>query len=235
MKAAVTPPGVTLPSSATPPRLAVNVVHTPDVCNDYIPMDSVRTRFFWAMKFLASNDFYVVIDDHLAYDTTMLDDTPAWVSGWKSLAKDVAADPVLRNRVMFDIANEPDSRGVKWATGPKGVGMNTYYEQAMDAIHSVNPTALLLIEGCGQLGTVAMDWGDGYATDDAIVQAGGVESAKPFFQKATGLRGGRRWGSRRAQGPVHLATPTTRPPPAHTLRAHPHAPRAHPTPGADRC
>jgi hypothetical protein len=47
--------------------------------------------------------------------------------------------------------------------------------------HQVHPTALYLIEGCGQLGTVAMNWGDGYATDPAVVAAGGVQSAAPFF------------------------------------------------------
>jgi hypothetical protein len=105
------------------------------------------------------------------------------VQSWKALAADIAADPVMRNRVMLDIINEPDSRGIKWATGPNGVGMNYYYEVAMDAIHAVHPTALLLLEGAGQLGTVAMNWGDGFATDDAVTTAGGVESARPFFEK----------------------------------------------------
>jgi hypothetical protein len=27
-----------------------------------------------------------------------------------------------------------------------------------------------------------MNWGDGYATDPAVVAAGGVESAAPFFE-----------------------------------------------------
>jgi hypothetical protein len=60
--------------------------------------------------------------------------------------------------------------------------MTKYYVDAMDAIYSVHPTALMLVEGCGQLGTVAMNWGDGYATDAAIVKAGGVDDARPFFE-----------------------------------------------------
>ena len=83
---------------------------------------------------------------------------------------------------MLDLLNEPDARGIKWSTGPKQVGMTKYYIDAMDAIYSVHPTALMLIEGCGQLGTVAMNWGDGYATDAAIVKAGGVDDARPFFE-----------------------------------------------------
>ena len=107
------------------------------------------------------------------------------MDAWRSLAADVAADPVTRNRVMFDILNEPDSRGIKWDNGPGkgGYGMTKLYEMAMDAIYNVSPTSLMLVEGTGQLGTVAMNWGDGFATDPAIVAAGGVQSAAPFFAR----------------------------------------------------
>ena len=107
------------------------------------------------------------------------------MQSWADLARDLAADPVTRNRVMLDILNEPDSRGIKWDAGPGagGYGMTALYEMAMDAIYKVNPTALMLVEGTGQLGKVAMNWGDGFATDPAIVQAGGVQSAAPFFTK----------------------------------------------------
>jgi len=202
-----------------------------------VPMDSQRNRFFWAMRYIASNGFYVVIDDHLAYDTLVLDDTAKWVASWQQLAADIAKDPVLRPRVMLDLLNEPDARGIKWTNGPKGptVGMATYYEQAMDAIYKVrggrreralmglgvlrkkgaffgeltlkgkkkiislslrapplppfqtlsqvHPTALMLLESTGQLGTVAMNWGDGFATDAAVVAAGHVDDARPFFEK----------------------------------------------------
>jgi len=106
------------------------------------------------------------------------------VSSWKALASDIGRDPLLRNRVMLDILNEPDSRGIKWSTGhPGGGGMAKLYERAMDAIHAASPSSLMLIEGTGQLGTVAMNWGDGFATNKAIVSAGGVEDARPFFAK----------------------------------------------------
>lgn len=38
-----------------------------------------------------------------------------------------------------DIVNEPDSRGIRWSTGPNnsGLGMQTLYIQAMDAIAEV--------------------------------------------------------------------------------------------------
>ena len=47
-------------------------------------------------------------------DTLVLDDPAAWTKAWGSLAADVAADPVLKNWVMFDLLNEPDSRGITW-------------------------------------------------------------------------------------------------------------------------
>jgi len=61
--------------------------------------------------------------------------------------------------------------------------MDALYEMAGDAVYAASPTALMLFEGTGQLGTVAMNWGDGFATDPAVVAAGGVQSAAPFFEK----------------------------------------------------
>ena len=87
---------------------------------------------------------------------------------------------------MFDLLNEPDSRGITWRSGPGkgGYGMDALYEMAADAVYAANPTALMLFEGTGQLGSVAMNWGDGFATDPAVVANGGVQSAQPFFNMA---------------------------------------------------
>ena len=41
----------------------------------------------------------------------------------------------------------------------------------------VNPWALLLVEGCGQLGNLAMNWGDGFATDPAALAAAEAAAA----------------------------------------------------------
>lgn len=46
----------------------------------------------------------------------MLSDPLGWAKGWGALAADVAADPVMRNHVMFDLMNEPDGRGIGWTT-----------------------------------------------------------------------------------------------------------------------
>lgn len=117
----------------------------------------------------------MVIDDHISYDTLLLDNPDEWVATWAALAADLAKDPVLAGTVLLDLVNEPDARGVGWASGPNGKpGMAQMYLRAMDAIDAVHPAAIYLIEGCGQLGTVAMNWGDRYATDEGVVKAGGV-------------------------------------------------------------
>jgi aryl-phospho-beta-D-glucosidase BglC (GH1 family) len=182
--ASVTPPGVSPPPASSLPKPKAPLKNREaNTCNEYLPPAvGLRNRFFWAMRYIAANGFYVIIDDHLAYDTLALDNEDKWVASWKALAADIGRDPVLRGKVMLDILNEPDSRGIKWSSGhPRGGGMARLYERAMDAIHAASPASLMLIEGTGQLGTVAMNWGDGFATQPAVVKAGGVDDARPFF------------------------------------------------------
>ncbi len=73
MAASVTPPGLPTPAASTIPHPRAPVRgRRPSAekwCNEYIPNDSLRNRFFWAMRYIAANGFYVIIDDHLAYDT----------------------------------------------------------------------------------------------------------------------------------------------------------------------
>ena len=38
------------------------------------PEDSGYSRFLYFIRYLARNDFYIIIDDHLAVDTTVIDD-----------------------------------------------------------------------------------------------------------------------------------------------------------------
>ena len=66
-------------------------------------MDSQRNRFFWAMRYIASNGFYVVIDDHLAYDTLVLDDTAKWVASWQQLAAAVPGTPASPGCKTFPV------------------------------------------------------------------------------------------------------------------------------------
>ena len=43
------------------------------------PEDSGYSRFLYFIRYLARNDFYIIIDDHLAVDTTVIDDPGAYL------------------------------------------------------------------------------------------------------------------------------------------------------------
>ena len=64
------------------------------------------------IRFFVRNNFYVLIDNHLNLDSTAIDNPTNWVALWKQLMTDVVADEASAQRVMVDILNEPDSRGV---------------------------------------------------------------------------------------------------------------------------
>ena len=41
-----------------------------------------------------------------------------WVDVWTQLLRDITADPISQQRVMVDILNEPDSRGLACTRWP---------------------------------------------------------------------------------------------------------------------
>ena len=160
-------------------------------CNTAAPTDSSRTRFLWALSTLARAGFYLVLDNHLQYDKTLVEAPDAWVAAWADLAAQLAADPVLAPVTMLDLANEPDCLGLGWGPSPTAPtskagdafpGMATMYHRAAAAVHAAHPAALVIIEGTGQVSAgLANNWGDGYATEPA---AGGDVSAAAFFNAA---------------------------------------------------
>lgn len=139
--------GQTLPQQPVQPDPATQV---PGQCCQDVPNDTVLNRYLYVLNFFARNGFYIIVDNHLNLDTTAIDNPDGWVGYWKQLATSIAADPVASNYVMFDILNEPDSKGLRWeaANGKPGVG--DLYLRAMDAINSVNSNAIFLLEGTGQ-------------------------------------------------------------------------------------
>ena len=52
---------------------------TPGVCNSYVPSDSVFNRFIYAVQFFTLNGLYVILDNQLNFDTTVLTSQTAWV------------------------------------------------------------------------------------------------------------------------------------------------------------
>ena len=148
---ATTDPGVNADNSKAP-TLPNPAPQTPGVCNSYLPNTSVLDRFLWVVHFYASNGFYVIIDDHSNLDTTVIDNPTLWAQQWGRLAKMIAADPVASAFTVSDPLNEPDSQGIRWEANGGRPGLGDLYISAMDAIYSVNPQAVFLLEGTAQDG-----------------------------------------------------------------------------------
>ena len=47
----------------------------------------------------------------------------ARMQGWNRIMTTIALDPVSKARVMYDILNEPDCRGIGWEGGGSGRSM----------------------------------------------------------------------------------------------------------------
>lgn len=168
IQASVTNPSVSIVSSQTIPPMLSPVVRTAGKTNEYLPNDSTLNRFLWTVNFFAKNGFYVLIGNHLKEDQTVLEDRKKWVSQWKDLVAKISQDPVSKNRLMIDILNEPDEKGIRWET------LTELYIAVMDAVYPINSGVLFFVEGTGQT-DMGANWGDGFATNT------NVNSAKPFF------------------------------------------------------
>ena len=112
-------------------------------CNADLPNDSVYTRFLYIVRYLARNNFYVVLDSQTNVDTTIVDDPQKWVQLWTKLATDLNSDGVTTNRVLFDVANEADSQMFLWDAGNGLPGMTANYIAAMDALYAVRTPAVV--------------------------------------------------------------------------------------------
>jgi len=160
MADSVTQPGFPVPGPAPKlPNPPPATAYQGNRCNTYLPNTSVRDRFMYVVKFYIQNGFYVMIDNHLREDQTALNNPNVWVQEYAKLIKDLAADPVVKEKLIVDILNEPDNYGVTWKT------LTGLYLNAMDAIEaSTGGGILYAIEGTQQQGINA-NWGDGFATD----------------------------------------------------------------------
>lgn len=180
LSASVTPPGTTSPGPA--PSLKNPPPRTLGQCNEYLPNSSTWDRFIWVIKFYASNGFYVLIDNHLREDQTAINDPSAWVKNWANLVKTLVSDPDIKNRLMIDILNEPDSFGIRWEASGGKPALKDLYINAMDAVQAVAPDVLFFIEGTGQ-GGIQTNWGDGFCTDPAVISKHGLSDPRPFFSQ----------------------------------------------------
>lgn len=134
------------------PLLPNPAPQTPGVCNSYLPNTSVLDRFLWVVRFYASNGIYVIVDNHSNLDSTVVENPTLWAQQWGMLAKMIAADPVASAYTAIDLLNEGDSQGIRWEASGGRPGLGDLYISAMDTIYSVNPQAVVLLEGAGQIG-----------------------------------------------------------------------------------
>ncbi len=180
IKASVTDPSVTAMGDI-PPQKSPPTVTNPNVSNSYLPNDTTLNRFLWVVNFFAKNGFYVLIDNHLREDQTVLEQGKAnWVQDWVRLVTAISNDPISKEMLLIDLLNEPDNFGIRWEASGNNPGLGDLYLSAMDALYAVNPHALFLLEGTGQ-GGIGANWGDGFATDPTLISQNGLSDPRPFF------------------------------------------------------
>lgn len=162
------------------PRLPHPPPASKDTCSADLPKDSVRNRLLYVVRFLARNGFYVVLENHLNTDETLLRNPGGWMAEWRNLVRELAVDRNVAARLMIDPLNEPDSKGLRWEKQGGKPGMTDTYLAAFDALYPLARDALLLVEGTGQSG-LAKNWGDGLATTAKVVHDRRLSDANPFF------------------------------------------------------
>lgn len=79
-------------------------------------------------------------------DSTAVDSTTDWMTGWARVMTAINADPVSKKFMMYDILNEPDSRGIPWVGSGGRWGMEDYYIKMMDEGYKINPEAVYFVE-----------------------------------------------------------------------------------------
>lgn len=174
IQASVTNPSVAVGSKVIPPMIAPPP-RVAGKCDDYLPNDTTLNRFLWTVNFFAKNGFYVLIDNHLREDQTVLENKQLWVQNWKDLVTKISQDPISKKMLMIDILNEPDEYEIKWETSGSTPGLKDLYLAVMDAVYPINSEALFFIEGTAQ-GDIGANWGDGFSTADS-----GLSNPSSFF------------------------------------------------------
>lgn len=196
IRKSVSPPGFNPWSRALPPPNAPLLVGG-GKCNNGMPND-VFQRFLWVINYFAKAGFKIVIDNHVwLEDPTAYENPKLWVDSWVKLASAISKDPLIRGNVMYDLVNEPDNKRIFWNARERP-SLAKLYLDAMDAIHKVQPDAIYVLEGTGQIG-YGIPSGDGFVTDPNIISSfkgkktcttrycfDGIEDPNFFFQQLMG-------------------------------------------------
>lgn len=93
----------------------------------------------------SSAGWYVLIDNHLNSDSTATDNKTLWLQYWARIMTAIDADPISKKFVMYDILNEPDSRGISWVGSGGNWGMTDYYVRSFSSCIHVFQALLALL------------------------------------------------------------------------------------------
>ncbi|KAK9865225.1 hypothetical protein WJX84_012206 [Apatococcus fuscideae] len=159
---------------------------TQGVCNTYLPTDSTFNRLVYVTKSLTNAGIYVLLDNQFNLDNTALEGTDNWVQSWVKLVSAFNDDAVASAKIMCDMLNEPDFGNLRWEASNGLPGVGDLYLTAMDALYAANPGLLFFVEGAGQQGSIAKNWGDGLTTDKQIIADTGISDPNTFFTTLVG-------------------------------------------------
>lgn len=138
-------------------------------------------RYLWALRWFASNGFYVLAEFRPAPGEATSRNEQGFADAWRWLWRAVACAPGfeadLQGRVFAGLLAAPDRLGHRWedgggegSGGAEGgpPGLAALYLAAMDALWAETPGGVaFFVEGAGQGG--AATWGHGFVTDREIV------------------------------------------------------------------
>ena len=152
----VTDPAVSS-SGQTIPLPTTQQPHPAGTCNSYIPSDTVLDAFVTAIRILASNGMYIILDDQSQSDRTVIDNPLQWVKYWSTLMQTLWQQPETAAYIIVDAFNEPDFFNLKFEPSGGLPGAQNLYLQVWDAIYAVAPNTIFGFEGLGQ-GAYVQNW-----------------------------------------------------------------------------
>ncbi len=126
-------------------------------CNSYIPADTVLDAFVTAIRILASNGMYIILDNQSQSDRTVLDNPAQWVEYWSTLMETLWREPDTAAYIIVDAFNEPDFFDMKFEPAGGLPGARELYLRVWDAIYAVAPNTVFGFEGLGQ-GAYVQNW-----------------------------------------------------------------------------
>ncbi|BDA48966.1 probable major extracellular endoglucanase at N-terminal half [Coccomyxa sp. Obi] len=182
LQASVMPNGTMLPASAKVQDLLSQPSNGVGQCNtDFAATGTPLERYQYIVGFLASNGFYVVLENSFAVDPTALSNPQTWVQSWTTVVTAITTNSVAAPRIIISPLGNPDARGLKWQAINGTPGLANIYMAAMDALNPINPQTLFFLQGTGQT-ALTRSPGDGFATDMNLIQKYNLSDPNAFFK-----------------------------------------------------